>query len=90
LYSNGASMENPIKHWELTHAEWNKIREQIRAEHGPSMVMLRSKMRDELGFLPREHRPWVPKMDGGHWGETVIHIDFYTEVARTYFLMKYN
>jgi hypothetical protein len=83
-------MENPIKHWELTHAEWNKIREQIRAEHGPSMVMLRSKMRDELGFLPREHRPWVPKMDGGHWGETVIHIDFYTEVARTYFLMKYN
>jgi hypothetical protein len=73
----------------LTHAEWDKIREQIRAEHGPSMIMLRSKMRDELGFLPREHRDWVPKMDGGHWGETVIHIDFYTEQARTWFLLKF-
>jgi hypothetical protein len=82
-------MENPIKHWELTHAEWNQVREQIREEFGNSMLMIRSRMRDELGFLPREHRVWVPKMDGGHWGETVIHIDFFTEQARTYFLMKY-
>ena len=82
-------MENPIKHWELTHAEWNQVREQIREEFGNSMLMIRSRMREELGFLPREHRVWVPKMDGGHWGETVIHIDFFTEQARTYFLMKY-
>ena len=82
-------MENPIKHWELTHAEWDKIREQIRTEFGDSMLMIRSRMRDELGFLPREHRVWLKKMDGGHWGETVIHIDFFTEQARTYFLMKY-
>jgi hypothetical protein len=82
-------MENSIKHWELTHAEWNKIREQIRSEHGNSMLMIRSRMRDELGFLPREHRVWLKKMDGGHWGETEIHIDFYSEQARTYFLMKY-
>jgi hypothetical protein len=78
-----------MKHHELTHAEWNQIREQLRAEFGQSMVMLRSRMRDELGFMPREHRPWVPKMDGGHWGETEIHIDFYTEQARTWFLLKF-
>jgi hypothetical protein len=78
-----------MKHHVLTHAEWNRIREQIRTEFGPSMVMLRSRMRDELGFLPREHRDWIPKMDGGHWGETVIHIDFYTEQARTWFLLKF-
>jgi len=78
-----------MKHHELTREEWDRIREQIRTEFGPSMILLRSKMRDELGFLPREHRDWVPKMDGGHWGETVIHIDFYTEQARTWFLLKF-
>jgi hypothetical protein len=78
-----------MKHHELTREEWDRIREQIRTEFGPSMILLRSKMRDELGFLPREHRDWVPKMDGGHWGDTVIHIDFYTEQARTWFLLKF-
>jgi hypothetical protein len=74
----------------LTHDEWNRIREQIRTEFGSSMIMLRSRMREELEFLPREHRAWVPKMDGGHWGETEIHIDFYTESARTWFLLKFS
>jgi hypothetical protein len=78
-----------MKHHELTREEWDRIREQIRTEFGPSMILLRSRMRDELGFLPREHRDWVPKMDGGHWGDTVIHIDFYTEQARTWFLLKF-
>jgi hypothetical protein len=78
-----------MKHHELTRAEWDRIREQIRTEFGPSMVMLRSRMRDELGFMPREHRDWVSKMDGGHWDDTVIHIDFYTEQARTWFLLKF-
>ena len=78
-----------MKHHELTREEWDRIREQIRTEFGPSMILLRSRMRDELGFLPREHRDRVPKMDGGHWGDTVIHIDFYTEQARTWFLLKF-
>jgi hypothetical protein len=77
-----------MKHHELTRAEWNKIREQIRAEFGQGMIMLRGRMRDELGFTPRDHRYWVPKMDGGYW-DTVVHIDFYTEQARTWFLLKF-
>ena len=77
-----------MKHHVLTHAEWDRIRKQIRTEFGPSMVMLRSKMRDELGFLPREHHAWVSKMDGGHY-TSEIHIDFYTESARTWFLLKF-
>jgi hypothetical protein len=84
-----ATEDKPIKYHELTHAEWRKIREQLCTEFGQSMIMLRSRMRDELGFLPREHCDWVPKMDGGHWGDTVIHIDFYTEQARTWFLLKF-
>lgn len=77
-----------MKHHELTHKEWYRIRDQIRAEFGDSMILLRSRLRDELGFTPRDHRQWVTKMDGGHW-ETVIHIDFYTEQARTWFLLKF-
>lgn len=78
-----------MKHHELTRAEWDKIREQIRVDFGTSMIMLRGRMRDELGFTPRDHRQWVGKMDGGHW-DTVVHIDFYTEAAKTWFLLKYT
>ena len=77
-----------MKHHELSQEEWDKIREQIRTEFGPSMIMLRSRMRDELGFTPRDHRVFVPKLSGGYW-DTVVHIDFYTESARTWFLLKF-
>jgi hypothetical protein len=78
-----------MKHIELTKSEWHSIREDIRASHGASMIMLRNKMRRELGFTPRDHRKWIPKMDGGYY-EMVVHLDFYSEDARTWFLLKYS
>jgi hypothetical protein len=77
-----------MKHHELTHAEWLKIRQQIRVEFGDSMILLRDKMRRELGFTARHHREWNPNgvfpvMDD------YICIDFYTEQARTWFLLKF-
>jgi hypothetical protein len=77
-----------MKHHELTLSEWITVREQIRAEHGDSMILLRAKMRRELGISPRRHTNWVPKMDGGYFDEIVC-IDFYTEQARTWFLLKF-
>ena len=78
----------PIKHHELTLSEWITVREQIREMFGDSMILLRAKMRSELGFSPRRYTKWVPKMDGGYYDETVC-IDFYTEQARTWFLLKF-
>jgi hypothetical protein len=73
----------------LSQDEWNAIREKIRRDFGESMIMLRFKMKRELGFTPRTHLSWVPKMDGGYFDQET-HIDFYTEEARTWFLLKYT
>jgi hypothetical protein len=78
-----------MKHLELTQHEWQQIRERIREMFGNSMVMLRGRMKSELGFTPRDHRKWVAKMDGGYY-EMVVHIDFYTEEARTFFMLSYT
>ena len=69
----------------VTHKEWRRIRESIQREHGASMVLIREKMRRELGFLPREHVKWE---DDTYKSEFVI--DFFTEEARTWFLLKYT
>lgn len=51
--------------------------------------MLRTKMRSVLGFTVREHKSFVPKMDGGYY-EDEIHLDFYSENKRTMFLLKFS
>jgi hypothetical protein len=80
---------NTIKHHELTLSEWTMVREKIREMFGDSMILLRAKMRRELGFSVRRHTNWVPKMDGGYYDD-IICIDFYTEEARTFFLLSYT
>ena len=76
-----------IKHLELTHTEWYEIRDKIRAVHGDSMILLSFKMKRELGFTVRHHREHGLK-DG--WGyKEAIHVDFYTEEAKTYFLLRF-
>jgi hypothetical protein len=75
-----------MKSHELTHEEWNKIRGQIKAEFGNSMTMLRGKMKEELGFTPRDHHYYNVEIN--RWVNS-IHIDFYSEHARTWFLLKY-
>jgi len=84
------------KHVELTVVEWNDIRTKIREEFGDSMILLRDKMRRELGFTVRHHQEWhkadVGKRDVAYrtnYPVDMIHVDFYDESARTWFLLKY-
>jgi hypothetical protein len=42
-----------------------------------------------LGFTVREHKEFVPKMDGGYY-DFEIHLDFYSENKRTMFLLKFS
>ena len=79
-----------MKHIELTHAEWYKIRDQIREDFGDSMVILSFKMKRELGFTVREHRAYDPfDPMHRHSYRTVICVDFYTEQAKVWFTLKY-
>lgn len=82
----------------LTHKSWNTIYDRIRKDYPPSVTLLREKMKTVLGFTPRAHEEWivydtVDRRNVG-WGTKAcvqtIHLDFYSEPKRTFFLLKYG
>lgn len=87
----------PIK---LTPRQWSIIREHMVEEYKstPSVIMIRSKMREVLGFVPREHTEYIdhPEFANGqvlsrpYYTERNIMLDFYSEPMRTMFLLKYS
>ena len=79
----------------LKHREWDKIFAQIKQDYAdtPAVYLIRNRMKDVLGFTPREHSVWKDN-DGEYlddWRDlrTEIHLDFYCESARTMFLLRY-
>ncbi len=86
----------PIK---LTLEEWMKIYAELHKHHPKSVLMVRWKMREVLGFTPREHTEWLGYYDnvskedrkaGRHGYKKSIHLDFYSEQQRTMFLLRYS
>ena len=73
----------------LTVNQWQQVRTELQTEHPTTVFMLRDKMKRVLGFTVREHKEWVPKMDGGY-SDYQIHLDFYSENKRTMFLLKFS
>jgi hypothetical protein len=76
---------------------WTKIRDQISKTYPPSVLLIRNRMREVLGFTVREHEEWVDSdvdvNDVGYrckWCITSIHLDFYDKPKRTMFLLKYS
>ena len=72
--------------------EWSDIYARILKDFGRGM-MVRTRMRRELGFSYREHQAWfkVPSK-GGHvhkYCENQVHLDFYTSSAQSWFQLKY-
>lgn len=70
--------------------------ERLKQDYPPSVCLIREKMKEELGFTFRRHREWA-KVDGPYgeydgYGEYVtgIHLDFYNESKKTFFLVKYG
>ena len=73
-----------MKHIELSRDEWEHIRDQLRADFGFSMPLRRDRMKRELGFTVREHRP-----DNERFYHGIICVDFYSEEAKVWFTLKY-
>ena len=81
----------------LKHREWERIFAKIKEEYAdtPSIYLMRNKMRTQLGFTVREHRNYneqdVEYDLNNDWRDyrSQIHIDFYSEAARTMFVLKY-
>lgn len=79
--------------------EWKDVREQISKNHPKSVLLSRSKMREVLGFTPREHTEWLGYYDEAtaehkktkhHGYRITVHLDFFNESQRTMFLLKYG
>ena len=76
-------MTKPIT---LNVGQWMTLRERLTEDYGRGIMLIRSRMRDKLGFVDREHRWWEERK--GY--QTHICLDFYDEPKRTMFLLKYS
>ena len=76
-------MSKPV---ELTCAQWNKLYLQLKADNPASVMMIRSRMKEKLGFVNRDYTVYDPMM--GY--KRSVMLDFYSEKKRTFFIMKYS
>jgi hypothetical protein len=81
----------------LSEKNWLAIYNQIAKNYPPSVLLIRNRMREVLGFTSRKHEEWVDRdVDrrdvsyGTKYRITTIHLDFYNESKRTMFLLKYS
>ena len=80
--------------------EWSMIQQQLIDDHGPK-ITISYVCRRELGFTVRRHKGLEPhddatweamKSEGWHHRyhyQDQIHLDFYSESAQTWFVLKY-
>jgi hypothetical protein len=70
----------------LSQKQWKALNKRLAEDHGTSMVMIRSKMKERLGFTTREHQVY----DSQTGTKRYMCLDFYNEPKRTFFLLKYG
>lgn len=76
-----------MKSIELSHIAWKKIRDQLRAKHKPSTILIRERMKAKLGYVDRDFRGPDPKT---RKFKDCVMLDFYDESKYTLFLMQYG
>jgi hypothetical protein len=81
-------MTKPI---EISSKNYQRLLEQLKKDYPPSVILIRNKMKDKLGFVPREYKDWGDEIGRhGGWRKNCIMLDFYSEKKRTWFIMKYS
>lgn len=69
----------------LTERQWAILKNRLSNDYSPSVMMIRSRMRDKLGFTPRNHHVYNPQT-----GTTsMVYLDWFNEPQRTMFMLKY-
>jgi hypothetical protein len=70
----------------LKRKEWSLIKDQLKEDYNPSVLMIREVMRRELGCTLRVHRQW----DELNYRYNELYcLDFYDDIKETWFRMKY-
>ena len=76
-----------IKSIPISLGVWAKLHTQLARDNPPSVILIREKMREVLGFTARNHHLWEPGMVNKN--EYII-LDFFDEKKKTMFLLKYS
>ena len=84
-----------MKPTELSLGQWNRLHYRLSRDYPASHLLIRSTMRRELGFTVRRHSAWQPTelvTGSGARGyyHDCIYLDWYDEVKRTFFMLKYS
>lgn len=68
---------------------WYKLRYRLKEDYNwkPSILMIRSVMREQLGFTPRLHSHWNEQ--SGEYQE-IMFLDFYNDHYETLIRLKYS
>jgi hypothetical protein len=81
---------------ELSLKQWAEIHNLIAKHYPHSVLLIRNRMKEVLGFTVRRHTEWI-KYNGEdhnylprHLYREQIHLDFYDEPKRTMFLLRYS
>lgn len=72
----------------LSAREWTEIRKRLLVDYNwkPSVLLIRTTMREQLGFTPRYHSAWDEQKR--KIKETVF-LDFFNDEKETLFRLKY-
>jgi hypothetical protein len=70
----------------LTPDKWHRLRNRLLLEHPPSTLLIRDKMRRELGFTVREDNSWHVKT---RRYRDLVHLDFFDDRLESWFVLKY-
>jgi hypothetical protein len=77
-------MTKPI---EITVDQWEVLYKQLKEEYPISVMLIRSRMKEKLGFVNREYKEYNQVT---HRYKNCVMLDFYSEKKRTFFIMKYS
>lgn len=80
----------------FTEQEWYFLHKKLLEEYPPSVMLLRYKMKEVLGFTVREHKEWIETKPASEkqirakgYYKTSICLDFYNDSMETWFRLKY-
>ena len=76
----------------LTPECWAAIRQKISNNYPRSVLLMRNKMKEVLGFTPRIQEEWFETNNKhrSNYCVRTIHLDFYNEPKRVMFLLRYS
>lgn len=73
----------------MDYDSWLVIKKRLLDDWSRSVVLVRERSKEVLGFTTRYHRAWK-KNSRGKWElEETIHLDFFDDNKETWFRLKY-